>query len=214
MNGALAKKLRSNITWPSGSGPLWRGCALPGISSSRKNVRQRLGEMNDTISRTIKPCGKCRDWSNCPGHEWYAMHEIRFCRVQVIWLVTQFFSCGKDGLELERDSWPSNVYVSGYTDAPKTSHSVNSHAGFEKPMQLVGELEHRLLKTGKDGRLLVLEVHVRNVCDTTGRELSRDARAALGYCSGWKRKRQSYNQWLAEKKRHETHKIMYFTPLV
>ncbi|MFH0809713.1 MAG: hypothetical protein V2A77_04505, partial [Pseudomonadota bacterium] len=54
-------------------------------------------------------------------------------------------------------------------------------------------------KTCKDGLILVLSVHARNACDATWRELPPDARAALGYCSGWKRKRMSYGDWRKQK---------------
>lgn len=168
--------------------------------------------MNDITSKSIKPCNKCRDWSGCPGMEHYTIRDIRFCRQQVLWLISQFFTCDGDGISLERESWPVQAHDTGYTEAPKTSHSVSSHAPFEKPMQVAGELEHRLLKTGKDGRLLVLEVRVRMAHDTNPRELSNDARAALGYASGWKRKRQTYPQWRADKNRSKTHKIMCFPP--
>ncbi len=162
----------------------------------------------------LKSCRSCRDWSNCPGHEWYSMSDWCWCRPQVLWMIEQFFGVhGTLGVVLGRESWPAEGRASGYTEAPKTSHSVNSHASFERPMQLVGELEHRLLKTGKDGRLLVLEVHVHNACNTTGRDLSQDARAAQGYFSVWKRKRLGYVQWQAEKTRQNHRKYGFAVPL-
>jgi hypothetical protein len=161
---------------------------------------------------TEKQCHRCRNWDDCAGKEHYTIHDITFCRYQVQWLIGNFFRSDGDDIVLERESWPAPVRETGYTEAPRTSHSISTHAPFERPMQVIGELDHRLKKAGKDGRLLVLEVHLEQAYDTTRRSLSSDARAALGYISGWRRKRLSYSRWRTEKKRSKNTQKSVFTP--
>ena len=143
----------------------------------------------------------CRNWDDCAGKPWYPRRNIVYCRYQMLWLIGNFLNVDGDDIILERDTWPSEGRETGYTDAPRTQKLNVSHAAYEFTLQEVGELHHRLEKTGKDGRLLILEMHVRLAYDTSPRNLSREARAALGYISGWRRKRQSFTQWKAEKRR-------------
>ena len=140
-----------------------------------------------------KACHDCRDWSDCPGKPWYSIADIRYCRYQVLWIIENFIVCNAGKSESERDTWPVEEQDTGYTEAPKTSHAVSAHAPFERTLQVVGDITRRLERTGKDGRLLVLEVH-------NSVPLSQDARNALNYVNGWREKHRSYTQWLADRK--------------
>lgn len=148
--------------------------------------------------RPLKPCASCRSWDDCRGHwyvdqgEYYYLHEIRYCRAQVRWLIENFLVCDGDHIVLERQTWPSDIYVSGYTEAERTSHSISAnHPGLTVQL-VVGELAARLEATGEDGRLLVN--HIRN-----GWNLGQGAKDALSYCLGDKRKRRPFAEWLAQR---------------
>ncbi len=139
------------------------------------------------------PCPTCRPFRNCSGFPWYKPSEIRYCRKQCIWLIKEFLQSKGGFIMMARDTWPADEYVSGYTDAVPTQHSISSHAPFELVCQIVGELSSRIEDTGKDGQLLVLEVH-------QGGYLSVDGNNALHFVSG-KRKRMRYEEWLKQRDR-------------
>lgn len=145
---------------------------------------------------SVKACRSCHDWDDCNGKRWYSMAEIRYCRHQVIWLISQFVRCESGKFVAYRQTWPLEEKDTGYTGAPPTQHAASAHAPFERTLQIVGDITGRLEKTGKDGRLLVLEADC-------GAPMSQDARNALNYISGWKEKRQGYRQWLADRKYRE-----------
>ncbi len=138
---------------------------------------------------TIKPCISCRDWSDCAGKPWYAPRDIRYCRYQVEWIIKEFLSYQSGDIILVRDKWIPEDRETGYVDTEGAKGSISAHAPFELTVQIIGEVTERLKKTGQDGRLLVLEIL------NGQQELSREARNALFYCSGWKHK-GNYRQWL------------------
>lgn len=144
---------------------------------------------------TDKPCKTCRDYRNCNGKPWYMPSDIRYCSMQVLWILENFFDVEGNQPVIEQTTWPGDPDVTGYTDAPKTGQVNPPHrAPFESTLQIIGEVAARLVKTGKDGRLLVLEHHASKVY------LSEDAVSALRYCSGWRRKRMSYAAWLRKRR--------------
>ncbi len=140
------------------------------------------------------PCSTCRPFRTCPGFPWYKPSEIQYCRVQNIYLIKEFLINRGGFVMMTRDTWPSDEYVSGYTDAPPTQHSISFHAPYELVVQVVGELERRLENTGKDGQILVLEV-------LQGGYLSFNGNNALHFVTGRKRKRMSYQDWLTQRGR-------------
>jgi len=145
--------------------------------------------MNQTI--TVKPCRDCRNWNECIGKESYMIAEICWCRHQCRWLIENFLKMDTGKIVITHDTWP--VETTGYTEEFKSSRNINAHAPYEKTLQVVAELHFRIDRTGKDGRLLLLEV--LNQCN-----LSNEANQALSYVSGWRRRRQSYRQWKADRK--------------
>ena len=139
------------------------------------------------------PCPTCRSWQACPGMSWYHPGDIRYCKKQCIWLINEFLINRGGFITMARDTWVIGTDGSGYTDAEPTSHSLSSHAPFELVCQIIGELESRLEATGKDGSLLVLEVH-------QGGYISNDGNNALVFISG-KRKHMAYADWLQQRER-------------
>jgi hypothetical protein len=145
------------------------------------------------MSQSNLVCPKCRDWEGCKGYKWYTVSDIVYCRVQCLWLIETFLTIKGDQIVMDRFTWPSEEGT-GYTEAPKTSFASAAHAPYEKIVQCVGILSARLENTGKDGRLLVLEVENESV------ELSKDARNALNYSCGGNPKRMKYPAWLRFRK--------------
>jgi hypothetical protein len=155
--------------------------------------------MTDTV---IKLCwetnanGKevrCRDWNSCGGREWYEMRDIQYCRNQVLFLL-QLIDYLPDGWQTVAD-WPKDPHQAetGYSDV-LVQTSPSSHANYEAELVITAELIHRLERTGKDGRLLLFESRTRELT-----ELSQDARNALNYVAGWKRKSLKYSFWLRQR---------------
>ncbi len=155
----------------------------------------------------MKQCSKCRSWDDCNGHDFFNIQEIRYCPFQICWAIACLITLHVDQY-VSADRWPRKE--SGYTEAPPTQHSVSPHAPYEAVKRETGEIIKRLERTGKDGRLLVLGVH----SGQSIKELSTDARWALGYVSGWRRKRQSYSRWRIEKSRPKnTQKGVFSVPV-
>jgi hypothetical protein len=124
---------------------------------------------------------------------WYTAREIRYCKHQNLWLITEFLKVDGKHIVMDRFTWPVEGQETGYTEAPKTAHYVKAHASYELICQVVGELSKRLERAGKDGRLLVLEVG-------GGKTLSQDAMSALYYACGNKRKSMRYIDWLRDRR--------------
>ncbi|MDD5338464.1 MAG: hypothetical protein PHG35_03510 [Dehalococcoidales bacterium] len=143
---------------------------------------------------------RCRDWDGCPGHDYYSLHDNQYCRMQCIWIIDNCIDYVGD--KYISVGWPSEEKgESGYNDTP-VQHSQPSSAGFTRPIQEIAEVIKRLERTGKDGRLLLIEVKNAELKLKHGsyvQEYSHEARNALNYCCAWKRKHRSYRQWLADR---------------
>jgi len=119
--------------------------------------------------------------------EWYAPGDITFTPEQCIWLI--------EHLDMLRSGvWPANP-SGGYTDAAART-PVRPHARFETPCQFAAEIEARLESTKEAGEALVDEVQAGI---TWYEYLSRPARRALNYISGWRRRSMPYAKWRANK---------------
>ncbi len=138
---------------------------------------------------SLNYCRECKNWDGCPGARWFSIGEIRYCRLQSIWLIQEFLKVEGIRIVMDRYTWPDGDTA----EAPKTSHASNAHAPYEKVVQVVGELSRRLERTGKDGRLLVLEVKQEG-------GLSNDARNALNYACGDKYKNMEYFDWMRQRR--------------
>jgi hypothetical protein len=143
-------------------------------------------------------CENCRtkkDREGCPGMEWYAPRQIRFCRVQMIWLLSW--------LPLLREgSWPANPQPTGYTETPRVQHSRSLHASFETPCQIAAEVDARLARCGLDRYLLedcfiwgMSEDELAGKLGIPVEDVSWRITSALNYISGWRRKLYSLQDW-------------------
>jgi len=141
---------------------------------------------------TLKPCKDCRNWNDCPGTKtWFSMSEIRYCKFQVIWLISNLIDY-QDGYIVVSD-WPQEDIETGYDDTP-VQHSNKAAAPFETLRRITADVTSRLQRTGKDGRLLLLEIKNDRL------EFSEEANQALSYISGWRTKRMNYGLWKKQRR--------------
>ncbi len=114
--------------------------------------------------------------------EWHKMADIVFSRPQMQWLISNLETL-KEGI------WPPNPRGTGYTDVKGGGY--HSSASFTRPCEFAAECESRLEATGKDGRWLKKEIED----ESSWYGLTREAKSALNYISGWRRKHEDYEQW-------------------
>ena len=127
-------------------------------------------------------CPQClKDWNACQCPSWPVRYFI-FARPQVFWLL-------HNGL-----IWPEGI--EGFDDEP-IKHKHNQSAPFESISCVIAEIEARLKLCGDAGEALVDEAPYVDLID----KLSRPARKALNYCSGWRRRRQSFAKWRYDQNR-------------
>ncbi len=143
---------------------------------------------------------RCRDWEGCPGRDWYSLHDNQYCRQQCIWIIDNCIEYS--GGKYQSMGWPpEDKPETGYNDTP-VQHSTPANASYERPIQEIVEVIKRLERTGKDGRLLLVEIknaELKLKGESYRQQYSQEARNALSYVAGWKRKHRSYRQWLADR---------------
>ena len=132
----------------------------------------------------MKTCQSCKSYKNCLGKEWFSYSDFRWCVWQVIWVI-------QHSEVLRAGNWPLSPDGSSYID-PWIKTGYRSEAYFVKPEEILAEVEWRLKQTGKDGKLLWDEV-------VGGLELRPEAKDALMYVKGFRRKKQSYPDWLKQR---------------
>lgn len=116
---------------------------------------------------------------------YYKLGEIRFTRKQCIFLILHIET-------LELGNWPVNPLGSGYIDIPLKSKRAKHEAHFTRPVEMAAEIKIRLRTTGDAGEALVDEIHAGI---TEFEDLSRPAKRAANYVSGWRRRRMSFTKW-------------------
>lgn len=135
----------------------------------------------------MQDCRKCKDYRDCTrNHDWFHYGEIRWCVWQVIWVI-------ENSGTLLAGNWPPNPDGSGYID-PKIKTGYGSEAYYTKPAGILAEVEYRLRRTGIEGKLLRAEIKAGETMDS----MEPEARSALMYIKGWRRKRIGYKRWLRE----------------
>lgn len=146
------------------------------------------------MSQTVSPCQTCRSWKGCAGFAWYSLADIKFCRLQIYWLLPLLG-------ELKEGIWPPNPDSSSYTDVPLGKGQRIRHEGkFCKPAEIAAEIELRGARTGKDGKILLYQVQAGYRMD----ELEYEARTALNYMAGWRRRKDPYRKWKHDVERGRT----------
>jgi len=126
-------------------------------------------------------CKICKSYKGCIGAEWYSYADIRFCPLQIIWIL-------QTSEILKGGEWPKETQ----TYSVSASQNVRVEAVFVKPELIWVETESRLEMTGLYGKLLVAEVEAGRDFNT----LTPEAKEALMYIKGWKRKRMKFVDWL------------------
>lgn len=134
-------------------------------------------------------CRSCKMWKGCKGKAWYDFGEIHWCPQQNFWLL-------KYADILHQGEWPTPDATApgGMSGKPV------SGAAFTRVVLVIAELDMRLSKTGWRGRLLAEECKNRYEMD----DLSHDAKDALYYVAGWRRKEMDFNEW-RKKRRYRVH---------
>ena len=140
----------------------------------------------------FRPCRECKDWGKCllteREREYFGYHHIRYCPVQV------FFLLKYDEI-LRGRAWP----VPDDTAPGGMGMRVLSEADFAKVSLVLAELDQRIERTRLKGEVL------REQCKNRERveHLSDNAKDALYYVCGDNRKRDSFTSWLAKKRYRE-----------
>lgn len=127
-------------------------------------------------------CRRCKDYRECSGLiEWFHYGLIRFCVYQIIWII-------RNAATLRVGNWPKNPDSS---DDSVGQRRIKTEGAFVKPTLILAEVESRLRRTGIHGKLLVAQIEA-------GREFSnldRDAKDALIYIKGLRRKGEGFSAW-------------------
>lgn len=143
----------------------------------------------------FRPCRECRDWARCllteSEKEFFDASDCwRFCPLHVFFLL-------KYENVLRGHQWPVVDENTG-----GTTNRVVSDAVFVKASLLLAELYQRLDRTGIKGELLAEQCKVREKVEY----LSDNAKDALYYVSGDKRKDSGFTLWLARRRYREDKK--------
>lgn len=132
----------------------------------------------------MSDCTNCRDWRGCEKLDYFEYYEIVFCRNQILWIIV-------NRNILLSGEWPKRPE---YIDKVQRSHS--NEAPFERPEQIIAEVEARLEKTGRRGKAwCISEVQLYQNYE----ELSPGVKEIINYISGSKRRVKTYDQWKADK---------------
>ena len=116
---------------------------------------------------------------------WYPPNKITFSQAQMLFLLENLDLLGAG-------DYPPDPYSSDEQKGGKHSY----RAPFVTAIELSAEVTWRLGRTGVDGKLLLAEAKL-------GLDimlLSYEAKRALKYCSGWRRKKMDYRKWQAQNK--------------
>lgn len=143
-------------------------------------------------------CNTCKDWSGCSGKDFYKPSDIRYCGVQVVWLLQN--PC------LDEGRWPNEHRETGYIGNSKSNHH---SAYFEVTMCVIGELNKRISRCGNDGIIFrqmyssgieqvgdMVRLHPHLAKNGT---IEQIAGQVMSYVTGYRRKRISYKRFLWEK---------------
>lgn len=126
-------------------------------------------------------CRHCKDWRGCLGKDWYSFAEVRWCAQQVFWLL-------KYAYILRQGLWP---IPDERAEVGLKSGGMSTEARFTKAILVIAELDKRLIRTGWRGQLLAEQAVNREKM----MYLNDDAKDALYYVSGWRRKETPFRTW-------------------
>ena len=138
------------------------------------------------MTKQLSDCKGCKSAELCGNRDWYSWGMIRFCRVQMIWLI----DCLVKG-DLDREHWPQGE-GSSYTDVPISKRTVRDEAYFTKPTETIAEIMTRLNRTGEDGVTLMEDIQSGI---TEYSQLKSVSKRALNYISGNRRRKEPYKDF-------------------
>jgi hypothetical protein len=168
---------------------------IPGVSKIKisvpiPKVRQLLPILKP--SPPMVDCHICRreDRRNCMGKERYNFSDFRFCSRQVYFIIEHFLALNKDDFVLKEIEWQPDPAFSQDKSTYITKR-VSKEAKFCKPMEIVAEVEKRLIESGRRGQFLVTSI----MGGLAMENLPGEAWLTLLYISGWRRRRVSFAQW-------------------
>jgi len=123
---------------------------------------------------------------NCMHPEWFSPADIRLCREQSIWLLTNL-------RDLRDGKWPSEP--SNYIDPGVNNHHVRAKANFESTIQWSAEITRRLENCRMDGLMTLMiyafgrpEEAMAAYTRTDVYEVRRRVDAVIRYISRWEMK--------------------------
>lgn len=120
-------------------------------------------------------------WKGCPGKDWYDYGDIRWCPLQVVWILQNAASLD------------AGIYPEQYKGH---SRQLRAEGYFAKAKLVIGELRQRLELTDNHGELLITQVEDGRILST----LSLGAYEILMYVKGWRRKSQSFHAWQRQRR--------------
>ena len=140
-------------------------------------------------------CRECKNYKDCPSYhhqdgevgQWFDYAEIRFCVYQCLWV-------RRHAKILWAGRWPQDPC--GPNDESVKQHMVKTEASFIKPELIIGEVEARLSRCGRDAEKLVTQIEDGRTFNT----LSSGAREVLMYIKGLRRKKRrvGFRRWVRE----------------
>lgn len=127
--------------------------------------------------------------------EWFSCSEIRFTKRQVVWIL--------ENLPYIRDGiWPPEGKTTGYTEI-SNKPCYRAGAAFEVIVGIAAEIDTRMALIGKLSEILELiytlneePYQVAKDYMMTEEDLTYHCRKMLTFISGYRRKRESYSDWL------------------
>ena len=168
-------------------------------------------------------CRMCKVRNGCPGIyvevvspggkkelvEYYKLDEIRYCRNQLVWIISNMIVYNRGKYVTSCQSWlPEPRGETGYNDI-RIQTSLKAEAAFEEFRRIIADVKSRLERTGTDGRILFGEVKMIHFSEEPGdkygstppvTEYSIEGRSALEYMSGWREKRMGYLEWKRQRR--------------
>lgn len=129
--------------------------------------------------------------------EWFSPGEIRFNREQVIFLL-------ENSRLLESGYYPPNPAETGYNELKVLVRRGKPRAYFEVPVGLIGEVKARLSRAGIDGEMIwdkyrydLTEDQLSAYYVLSYEEVIAGLNSAMWFIVGWRREKQSYEDWVA-----------------
>ena len=157
--------------------------------------------------KTITDCRECKDYRKCPyGKDWYSYAEIRWCPYQIIWLIQEFYTLSYDNWMRKSDIWPTPPY-----EVTEIKSRFRTRANFIELSETLAELEKRFEGLGRRlTALLITQIEAGRQFnpDPAKNTFYYEARQALLYLKGYRRKKQGFSEWLRDKRKKSTKNVV------